>query len=398
MLRILKSRKSTWLFASSVWLLCLPICWQGAPYRLLQEWPAKAGKHLIGFLPGEDALLAVYLPFWQLNPPEDDRIRMLNRLDLKTGEIRELFRVEEHFQYSPLLADGRWLAIYCKDAKNNPLIFIEVATGRQLEFQIARYNYPYAFTGSPSGQYLAVQDGYKKLLIFDLAGEIPKIIDQILIPKELGPGPGQGFDIDDRGNITIACGRLPGKLGPSQIARFQGDSKWKILYEAKDDESIASIFRDRFGKLLIDVRTPGSASSRVIDPENGLEYDKSGVTTKPDAVVIFERDPLRQWIGARFPKLGISTTHRQLKYTPLSGRSYTLASSLLQRTYKDTQHVETLSNPSFIAVADDYGVHLFDNPPRKSLPWFALLWLACGLPIFGIVYLRDRAIRKSVMS
>ena len=102
-----KTRRGVWAWGFAAWLAVAGVAWLVAPYGLSAAWPISVGDNLIGFVPGEDAILIVRHPDTAGPGPDGNLDRLLNRLDLRTGEVRKLLAFPDNFVCSELLASGR---------------------------------------------------------------------------------------------------------------------------------------------------------------------------------------------------------------------------------------------------------------------------------------------------
>jgi hypothetical protein len=102
-----RTSRGLWVLALAVRGIIAALVRPVAPCATRATWPVSVGDNLICYVTDEATVLGARHPDLTSAVPEPDLERRLNRLDLRTGEVRTLLRFPDNFVCSVLLAGGR---------------------------------------------------------------------------------------------------------------------------------------------------------------------------------------------------------------------------------------------------------------------------------------------------
>jgi hypothetical protein len=386
-----KTRLGIWATVLALWVALGAIAWWAAPYRLVAAWPTTVGGELIDFLPGEEAILVVRHPDFTGPTPDPDPLRRLNRLDLRTGEVRELLALRENMTCSRLLAGGRWLAIYCYGDVANHVLLYEVATGRQVELPTGTGTKLAGFTESPSGQYLAYRDGSDGLRIVDLSLDRPTQIGTVPDRPGFMTIYGGGFGIDDRGRVFALTRDSSGASDLDAVSRYDGPTTgWREFCRFAPGEIVEYVVARNGGVFLACVRSRDVYRVETHDCDDGRHLGTASPDGEPVGIVKpVDTDPLREWLSNKLPGLKIAPYVERISLRSRSGTWVTVKSSAREAITDSFSSLESDDDHPYLVVADEDGVQVWNDPPRRSTRWLAG-WLGSGGLLMLVAWWRRR--------
>jgi hypothetical protein len=395
MIRLIpKTRRGVWAWGCAAWLAVAGVAWLVAPYGLAANWPISVGDNLVGFVPDEDAILIVRHPDLTATVPQPDLERRLNRLDLRTGEVRKLLAFPDNFVCSELLASGRWLAIYRFGSDGNRVLLYEIATGRRVDLPSTTGTTLPSFIESPSGRYLAFRDETDGLRVIDLSLEPPKQVGVVPVRPGYMAFLANQFGVDDRGRAFAVTKDLSGPDDIDAIASYDAPkAEWRELRRLEPDESVNYLSIREGGEFLLGVRSKAGDRVETIDGESGRILGNHPDVGQSSVMRTFDADPLRNWLNEWVPMLGIDPYSERVAFQSNSGKWVTVKRVPRQGMADSFTTLESDDDHPYLVVADEDGVQVWNDPPRRSTRWLAGAWIGLSLLLVCLAIWRCKATR-----
>lgn len=380
----LKSPQSIWLLSLTVWLLFAVPCWQGARYRVFREWPETVGRQWVGFVPGKAAILTVWRSPRSSGDGEFDPW-ILNQIKVATGEVREIYRSDDDLESYLLPESGRWLVLIdLGENKGFRVTLLEIETGRKLIYDLPMGDVSPSMVSSPLGRFVAITDNQGAFWVFDLEGATPKFCRKPMDFDGIRTFCDWGFDINDQGHILALRGTESDPQSITTLCRYELESeRWHTIHELDQDEMFVEISKDKNNKIFATVATKDSNKQIQIDAATGLPTEVQMIPTVDERLT---SNSYLDWLEAKFPWLDISTWTQTIEYTSRSGHVYLLDSYPVSQGLPDfLPIIEPDGTHPYVGYSDDRGIHLWDDPPRRSIGSFLGMWFACGIAMAGLV-------------
>ncbi|MFO0807659.1 MAG: hypothetical protein U0746_03465 [Gemmataceae bacterium] len=398
-----ETRRGTWVLAGGLWFVVASWAWWVAPYRLRAHWPASAGIGLIGWLPDGDALLTLHEPAGDGTAPTC----YVHRLEVNTGEVRDVAVLPYSVGSSRLSPDGRWLALRCHGGDKHTALLLEVATGRQTVMSETSGVSPtleefQQFSFAPDGQRLVynsgdLEDG--RVWVWDLpAGKLAGVVDG---PPTGAKGLSPYADVAagrDAMARRVSRSLLLGHDVEAVFIRGYADTDWRHLCDLTDIRLRGFVgFTDAGEVFTLRGEGRGNYRRNVFNPATGRllrsdeEYGLPSVErmTPSGAISRWVNDYVfRQVFDRRVETITLNDPYAG---TPIA----TLKSTFRQNTGQPWRYVAPEDGCPFVAVADEEdGIEVWDAPPRQSWRWLAAAWAGTGLIVAAVARWRTRRLAR----